>query len=127
MTEAELQSYRRRLLAMKKRHGGILTDLEVEALRPSGADADGGLSEVPAHPADLATAEHEEEVTLGLLENEAHLLTEINHALKRIEQGSYGRCAECGQAISRRRLHAIPYTTHCLGCARTLQGDTRSK
>lgn len=121
MTGNEIQTQRRRLLALKQRCGAVLTDLEEAALRPSGADAGGGLSEVPVHPADLAPAEYEEEVTLGLLENEAHLLTEINDALARIEQDSYGRCVECGQAISRRRLHAIPYTPHCLRCARTLQ------
>ena len=66
MTEAKIQSYRQRLLALKKRHGAILTDLEEEALRPSGANADGGLSAVPVHPADLAPAEYEEEVALGL-------------------------------------------------------------
>jgi RNA polymerase-binding transcription factor DksA len=127
MTKAELQSCRRRLLDLKKRHGGILTDLEEDALRPCGADADGGLSEVPAHPADLAPAEYAEEVTLGLLETEAQILTEINDALARIEQGSYGRCVECGQAISRRRLNAIPYAPHCLRCARRVQEATRSR
>jgi RNA polymerase-binding protein DksA len=127
MTGAELQSYRRRLLDLKRRHGAILTDLEEEALRPSGADADGGLSEVPVHPADLSPAEYEEEVTLGLLETEAQLLTEIDDALVRIDQGSYGRCVECGQTISRRRLHAIPYARHCLRCARALQEATRSR
>jgi DnaK suppressor protein len=126
MSEAELQHYRWRLLSLKKRYEGFLTDLEEEALRPIGANADGGLSEVPVHPADLAPAEYEEEVTLGLLETEAQILTEINDALARIEQGSYGRCVECGQAISRRRLHAIPYARHCLRCARRVQEATRS-
>jgi RNA polymerase-binding transcription factor DksA len=126
MTEAEIQPYRRRLLALKRRLGGILTDLEKEALRPSGANADGGLSEVPVHPADLAPAEYDEEVSLGLLENEAHLLTEINDALARIAQGSYGRCVECGQAVARRRLHAILYASRCR-CARACQEATRSR
>lgn len=127
MTRAELQSYRRRLLDLKKRHGGILTDLEEEALRPGGADTAGGLSQVPVHPADLAPTEYEEEVTLGLLETEAQILTEINDALARIEQGSYGRCVECGQAIARRRLNAIPYAPHCLRCAKEVQEASRSR
>jgi RNA polymerase-binding protein DksA len=126
MSEVELQHYRRRLLDLKRRHGAILTDLEEEALRPIGAEIAGELSEVPVHPADLAPAEYEEEVTLGLLVNEAHLLNEINDALARIEQGSFGRCVECGQTISRRRLHAIPYARHCLRCAKRVQEATRS-
>jgi DnaK suppressor protein len=126
MSEVELQHYRRRLLDLKRRHGAVLTELEEEALRPSGADAAGELSKVPFHPADPSSAEYEEEVTLGLLENEAQLLTEINDALARIEQGSYGRCAGCGQTISRKRLHAIPYARYCLRCARRVQEATRS-
>ncbi|HXG08189.1 MAG TPA: TraR/DksA C4-type zinc finger protein [Gemmataceae bacterium] len=127
MTEAELQSYRRRLLTLKKRHGGILTELEEEALRPGGAEAGGGLSEVPVHPADLAPGAYDQEITLGLLENEAQLLAEIHDALLRIEQGSYGRCVACGQAISRRRLDAIPYAPDCLRCAKKRQGTVWSK
>jgi DnaK suppressor protein len=122
MTEAQINSYRRRLLALKKRLGGDLTELEEEALPPVGAEASGGLSEVPVHPADLATDNYEEEVTLGLLENEAHLLLEIEDALKRIEEGAFGRCENCGQEISRQRLEALPYARYCVRCARQLQG-----
>jgi RNA polymerase-binding protein DksA len=124
MTKAEMQSYRRRLLALKKRLGGDLSALEEEALHPVGGEASGGLSDVPVHPADLGTDNFEEELALELLENEDHLLTEIDDALERIEQGTFGRCENCGQPISRERLEAVPYARYCIRCARQLQGTT---
>src|SRR5947209_16969342 len=99
MTEAEIESYRRRLLALKQRLGTELTELEEEALRPVGGEAAGGLSDVPVHPADLGTDNYEEEVSLDLIENENQILTEIDDALARIEDGTFGRCKNCGQEI----------------------------
>lgn len=121
MTEAEIQSYRRQLLALKKRVGGDLSALEEEALRGTGGEASGGLSDVPVHPADLGTDNYEEEVAVGLLENEQQILEEVNDALDRIEQGTFGRCEECHQEISSKRLHVLPYARYCLRDARKLQ------
>jgi RNA polymerase-binding protein DksA len=118
MTKAQIQHFRRRLLALKKRLGGDLSALEEEALRPGGGEAAGGLSDVPVHPADLGTNTYEEELALDLLENEAQILTEVNDALARIDAGTFGRCADCGQPISRERLEALPYTRYCVRCAR---------
>jgi RNA polymerase-binding transcription factor DksA len=125
MTEAEMKSYRRRLLALKKRLGGDLSLLEEEALRGVGGEASGNLSDVPVHPADLSADNYEEEVALGLLENEDYLLAEVNAALARIEQGTFGRCENCGQEIPKERLTVLPYTRYCLRCARKLQGGAR--
>ena len=122
MSETELQSYRRQLLALKKRLGGELSELGEEALRGTGGEASGGLSDVPVHPADLGTDNYEEEVAVGLLENEEQILEEVNDALDRIEQGTFGRCEECHQEISRKRLRVLPYARYCLRHARKLQG-----
>jgi DnaK suppressor protein len=46
----------------------------------------------------------------------------VNEALERMNRGQYGRCVECGEAISKPRLQALPYTRHCIGCARALEG-----
>jgi DnaK suppressor protein len=124
MTETEINHYRRRLLAMKKRLGGDLSELENEALRPVGGEASGNLSDVPVHPADLGTENFEQELTLDLIENEARILEEVDHALTRIEQGTFGRCENCGREISRERLEALPYTRYCIRCARKFQAQT---
>jgi DnaK suppressor protein len=124
MTTAELRVFRLKLLALKKRLGGDLKDLEEEALRPIGGESAGGLSDVPIHPADLGTDEFEAEVSEGLLENENQILIDVNDALARIERGTFGRCEECEKEISKRRLEALPYARYCLEDARRLQGET---
>jgi DnaK suppressor protein len=122
MTKAEINEFRRRLQALKKRLGGVLSELEEEALRPVGGEAAVGLSDVPVHPADLAAENFEEELTLGLLENEEQILAEVEAALDRIERGTFGRCENCHQEIPKERLKAIPYARYCIRCARKLQG-----
>jgi len=121
MTKPELERWRRRLLAMKKRLGSDLSQLEEEVLRPLGGESSGGLSDVPVHPADLGSDHSDLEVDLELLENEAQILEEIEDALARIEHGTFGLCENCHQAISRERLEAVPYTRYCIRCARRLQ------
>lgn len=124
MTRADLDRYRRQLLEMKKRLGADLSELEEEALRPVVGEAAGGLSDVPVHPADLGTENLEEEVSLGLLENEEQLLAEINDALARIDQETFGRCENCHRPIPRERLDVLPYARYCVRCARLLQART---
>jgi len=126
MTKTEIESYRRRLLAVKKRLGADMSCLEEEALRGIGGEASGGLSNVPVHPADLGTDNFEEGVTLGLLENEDQILTEIEEALARIEEGVFGLCENCQKEMSRQRLEALAYARYCVDCARKLQGGAKS-
>jgi RNA polymerase-binding transcription factor DksA len=123
MTQAELDHYRRRLLALKKRRGGDLSELEEEVLRPVGGESAGSLSDVPVHLADLGTENFDEELDLDLIENEEHILVEINDALARIEQGTFGRCENCHRRISKERLDALPYARYCIRCARKFQGQ----
>ena len=121
MTDAEIQFYRQRLLAFRKRLGGDVSALQTEALQPVGGETSGGLSNVPVHLADMGTDNFEEEVTLTLLENAGQILTEINDALDRIEKGMFGRCEECGKEIPRERLDAVPYARYCVQDAQKLQ------
>ncbi len=44
-------------------------------------------------------------------------IAQINRALQRIEDGSYGRCEACGEKIGKSRLEAIPFAIHCINCA----------
>jgi RNA polymerase-binding protein DksA len=122
MTEVEREGYRKRLTALKSRLSRSMSHLEQEALRGTGGETSGSLSNVPLHPADLGTDTYEEEMALGLLENEDRILTEINEALVQLEQGKFGRCENCGQAIPRERLEAVPYARYCITCAQKLQG-----
>lgn len=64
--------------------------------------------------ADHATETFMRELDSGLEENAEHLLAEIETALSRIEEGTYGVCVACGRPIAEDRLEAVPYATLCL-------------
>lgn len=55
---------------------------------------------------------------LALKQHLERLLAQIEAAIRRIEQGLYGLCERCGQAIHPERLQALPYATTCMQCAR---------
>jgi RNA polymerase-binding protein DksA len=76
--------------------------------------------EIPSdnHPADVATATVDREIDYTLEANEERVLAAIDDALKRIEDGTFGTCRDCGQEIAVERLEALPYTTQCIGCKR---------
>ena len=124
MTKAELESYREALLTLRTRLRGDISHLADEALRARGGEASGSLSNAPLHMADLGTDNFEQEFTLGLLQNEEQMLQEIDAALHRLDQGTFGRCEECQRPIPKARLQALVYTRHCVDCARKLQQST---
>lgn len=69
------------------------------------------------HMADLGSDSFDQELTLNLLGSERNALDEIEAAIARIENGSYGRCETCGVRIPHSRLDAIPYAAQCVRCA----------
>jgi RNA polymerase-binding protein DksA len=70
------------------------------------------------HLADSATATLNREIDYTLEENSEHVLTGINAALDRIDNGTFGSCARCGKQIGEERLEALPYATRCIDCQR---------
>ena len=121
MKTEELESFRRSLLGLRARLRGDLDQMTDEALRGNGRDASGNLSNLPLHMADVGTENYDQEFTLGLIENEQVTLDQIQEALVRIERGTFGKCVDCGNPIARPRLQALPYTPHCIDCARRLE------
>jgi RNA polymerase-binding protein DksA len=74
------------------------------------------------HLADTATETYDRELDYTLEENSGHVLTEIDAALKRIEEGTYGICTNCGKPIAVGRLEALPWATLCIDCRRDREG-----
>lgn len=74
------------------------------------------------HIADSATETLMRELDGGLEENAEHLLAEIDVALSRIEDGTYGTCEVCGRAIGDERLHAVPWARLCIDDKRAQEG-----
>ena len=73
------------------------------------------------HIADSATETFMRELDEGLEENADHLLVEIAAALGRIDDGTYGRCVNCGRPIEAARLEAVPYATLCIDDKRAVE------
>jgi RNA polymerase-binding transcription factor len=67
-------------------------------------------------PADRANLEGNRNLTLRIRDRERKLLSKIDEALLRIDDGTYGVCEECGDGISVERLKARPVTTLCIAC-----------
>ena len=70
------------------------------------------------HLADTASETFERELDEGLEEGAVRRLREVDAALERIDQGTYGTCAVCGKEISEARLEAVPWTSLCIDDAR---------
>jgi RNA polymerase-binding protein DksA len=70
------------------------------------------------HIGDMATALYDRELDYTLEDNVERALAEIDAALKRIEDGTYGVCTNRGEQIPVERLEAIPWTTLCIDCKR---------
>ena len=66
--------------------------------------------------ADQATGNNEVHIQLKLKQTDAKILRAIEEALWRMDQGTYGVCRDCGEAIARGRLNAIPWTRVCITC-----------
>jgi DnaK suppressor protein len=121
MTKTDLKTFEANLRALHARLRGDVSHLASEALHSAAGERGGNLSSAPLHMADQGSDNFEQEFTLSLLQNQEQAMAEIADALDRIKQGSFGRCEECRSAIHKARLQALPYTRHCVACARKLQ------
>ncbi|MDO8682294.1 MAG: TraR/DksA C4-type zinc finger protein [Armatimonadota bacterium] len=76
----------------------------------------GDLSDYDNHPADAATETENRTKDLAFDENINEMIGQIDEALRKIEDGTYGMCDRCGGQINPARLDAIPYATLCIDC-----------
>jgi RNA polymerase-binding protein DksA len=121
MNKAELKVYRERLLSLRARLRGDVSQLAESALKKNRSESNGDLSSMPIHMADIGSDNFEQEFTLSLMENDGATLSHIETSLERIEEGSYGQCDECGVKIPKARLNAIPYAVLCIKCAERVE------
>ena len=56
-----------------------------------------------------------------IIDMEGSTVSQIDSALEKIEDGTYGACEECGSVIARARLEALPFAGRCIGCQRRLE------
>jgi DnaK suppressor protein len=113
----DLKAFKEQLLRLRARLRGDVSQMAEAALNKNRTEANGNLSRMPIHMADIGSDNFEQEFTLSLMANEGDTLAKIEAALERLEEGSYGLCEECGVKIPKARLEAIPYATLCVKCA----------
>ena len=82
-------------------------------------DASGDLSAYTVHMADMAADTFDRELSMNIASSEQEILYQIDDALKRLDDGSYGVCQQCNQPIAMSRLKAVPYASLCIACQRS--------
>ncbi len=125
LTKKELNLYKEKLLNLRDDIFSQMQDLSQETLMKSQKDLSGDISGYSLHMADVASDNYEREFNLGLVSNERKIIMEIEEALKRIEDKTYGICLMCEKPIAKKRLEAIPYTRYCKRCQEKLEKENK--
>jgi DnaK suppressor protein len=105
--------------AFLKEIKGILEERKKELMSEAGEAISNDLHHQPNNlpdPTDLASTESDQSFNIRLRERGTKLLSKIDEALERIEDGTYGICESCGGKINEKRLRARPVTTMCIKC-----------
>lgn len=114
--KAILGEFKKLLLKCKGELVATVGQMEKESLSSSLKEASGNLSNMPIHLADMGTDQYEQDFTIGVVEGERGEIAEINEALQRIVDKTYGVCELCLKRITTPRLKAVPYTRLCIKC-----------
>ena len=117
MGDAELKRFRDLLIEKRQELIGVLNTMEESALRSNG----GNLSNMPLHMADVGSDTYDQDFTLGMAEAERKLLGEIDGAIRRIDDRTYGVCQMTGKAIPKVRLNAKPWAKYTIEAARLVE------
>lgn len=118
MDQQRLERYRELLQ-------GKLDDLLVEAGRTVAGMTD--TKENFPDPTDRAALESDRNFLLRIRDRERKLISKIQDALARIDDGTYGICEVCGEDISSERLKARPVTTLCINCKKRQEAQEKAR
>jgi DnaK suppressor protein len=110
LTKKELDDFHARLRTMLALLSGDIDHLEAEAL--------GDAAATKESLRDGGTDGYYQEFSLQLLERDETAMREVIDALDRIENGGYGNCESCDQAIAKERLRMVPHARNCIECQR---------
>lgn len=123
VTTKQLDQYRAKLIEMRRRVQGQVEHV-VHSINDESNTLE-NLSSVPLHLADVAQPGLVADA--HVLDCENDLLHQIDAALARVTDGTYGACSECGEDIPRERLQALPFSTTCTACAQADEDAARPK
>jgi len=114
--KSDLEKYTKLLLQKRAELIEEMGLLKKNAMETTLKEITGDLSAYSYHMADLGTDAMEREKAFLFASKSGRLLHHIDEALRRIHNGEYGNCLECGQPISPERLEAVPHARLCIKC-----------
>ncbi len=117
LNKDQLKSFRQLLITERVKIVDEIKSIAHDASR-SPRDASGDLSAYTIHMSDMAADTYDRELSTNMVSAEQGVLYQIDDALKRMDEGSFGVCSECQQPISMSRLKAVPYASSCIECQR---------
>lgn len=126
-TKSELEKFRNKLEGRKKELLNTESSLENEGLIDLSEEATDEISHVRTHAADLGSDEFERELVLSLADDEIREIQDIEDALIKIQNETYGICQECGSDIPFSRLEAMPYARYCGPCEQKLEKSRKER
>ena len=118
MDKQKLEYFRCILLAQLRQHARLVSEEQAAAIDA----ADDGAKE----SADLALRDVLADLVLKLGERESQMVADINQALLRLDEGSYGLCAHCGKPIDERRLETLATARYDAACQAMIEQETGS-
>jgi len=114
LTPDDLKTFRELLLNKRREVMSAIDGMETEALRTNSGESSG----MPIHMADVGSDAYEQDLQLGISASERERIIEIDAALSRIAEGTYGICEVSGKAIRKARLRAKPWARMTIDTAR---------
>lgn len=121
LSSAELRKFKQMLLEKRREILGDVNEMQDEVLDKPRLDAAGDLSSMPIHMADVGTDNYAQEFSLNLMDSERKLIKEIDNALMRIENKTYGICEGTGKPIPKARLKVRPWARYRVEYARKIE------
>tara|TARA_B100000315_G_C14530811_1_gene566064 strand:+ start:359 stop:835 length:477 start_codon:yes stop_codon:yes gene_type:complete len=121
----ELTLYREKLLNLKDDILNQINDIAKETFRKTQKEMSGDNSGYGLHIADAASDNYERDFNLDLVAGERKIVFQIDAALKRIDEGSYGICKVSGKPIKKARLKAIPYASCTKKCQEQIEKENK--
>ncbi len=115
-TKKDLIEFKKLILKRKDEILDAIKHISEDTLKKSQKDASGDISGYTYHMADVATDTYDREFSLGLASSDRELLYELDDAVKKIDDGSFGVCEDCKVLITKTRLKVIPYARLCIKC-----------
>ena len=126
MNKRDAQKWKKALNEERSKLTEQLRNVEQGLLKKSQRDSTGDLSGYSFHMADVGTDNFDRDVSLAHASTDQRIVYEVDEALKRIDEGTYGICQACNRQIKKDRLKAVPYARLCIQCKSKEESQPRT-